>query len=60
MSIEYPRADMIDLNGEGYKYEGIGQAHTKKKGKNMKKKMVEWFVLQYTSSFYKDMAINVT
>lgn len=60
MSIEYPKADMPDLKGERYKYEDVGQAQQKNKRKNMKKKMIEWFALQYTSSFYKDMAINTT
>ena len=58
MSIEYPRADVPDLNRERYKYEDVGQAQQKNKRKNMK--TVEWFALQYTSSFYKDMAINIT
>ena len=46
MGIEYPRADMPDLNGERYKYEDIGQVQQKKnKRKNMKKKKVELFAL---------------
>ena len=50
MGIEYPRADIPDLNGERYKYEDIGQVQQqqqkkKNKRKNMKKKKVEWFAL---------------
>ena len=39
MGIEYPRADIPDLNGERYKYEDIGQVQQQQQKKKTKEKI---------------------